>query len=272
MIIVSISGGLGNQMFQYSSAMALAYRCGHACYCDIGSFERLSTHSGLVLDRIFQGINLASKQDILNLKGSDSLFANMRRRLRWKKSFYSEWGHGSILPDFHVDMYLEGYFQNPLNWESRKFDIRSRISVAAPYESREKLESRIVGVHVRRGDFLQNDHLNIVTLDYYKKAFSFFEGDEVIFRVFSDDFNWVKENFSEFPNIQMVRTSIDELDDWYSLMACDDFIIPNSSFSWWAAYLGRAKEKKVIIPRNWTRELSSESWVPKFERESWIRI
>jgi hypothetical protein len=58
------------------------------------------------------------------------------------------------------------------------------------------------------------------------------------------------------------------LDEFMLMTLCDDFIIPNSTFSWWAAWLSKAENKTVICPSKWLKHIDKQSNVPN----DWIKI
>lgn len=118
-------------------------------------------------------------------------------------------------------------------------------------------DSNSVCVSIRRGDFVTNPE--------YKKDFYvcteeyFYDAIEEIkkrvknpkFIVFSDDINWVKENMN-FPKGTEYETGDDPIWEKLRLMySCKHFILSNSTFSWWAQYLSRNKEKVVCAPKRW---------------------
>ena len=107
---------------------------------------------------------------------------------------------------------------------------------------------QVIGLHIRRKDYLTNSNHCALDMSYYKKALKQFEYDVPVI-VFSDDSAWCHEQ----DLFQDDRFMISENDSGYidqCLMSmCSDFIIANSSFSWWAAWLGN--RGKVIAPKKW---------------------
>jgi hypothetical protein len=107
-------------------------------------------------------------------------------------------------------------------------------------------------IHVRRGDYLKypNKHTQSPT-EYYDTAISLVKEKHpnVTFLIFSDDIQWCKNHFigNEF-------TFIEGFEDWEDLILmslCDANIITNSTFSWWAAWLGEKPNKLIIAPEKW---------------------
>ena len=133
-----------------------------------------------------------------------------------------------------------------------------------------------VAVHIRRGDYLNNPKVRyfhgILKKDYYKKSISYFKKrvKNPLFFIFSDDIELVKKTFFFFNKEKFIfidtKSSINDL---HLMSNCKHFIIANSTFSWWGAWLSKNKHKIVIAPKKWLRaKISTPDIIP----ESWIKI
>lgn len=135
-------------------------------------------------------------------------------------------------------------------------------------------QSNSVCVTIRRGDFLlqKNQVHNVCSIDYYYQAISKIRElipNAVLF-FFSDDIDWVRQNIIIDKSVECYYESgKDPLWEKLRLMySCKHFIISNSTFSWWAQYLGNYKEKKVIAPNRWF----NNNFIPELLQDNWIRI
>jgi hypothetical protein len=108
-------------------------------------------------------------------------------------------------------------------------------------------------VHVRRGDYVNNNFYHQLDIDHYLRYMNYFyeRNKDTVFLIFSDDINWCKESFLNTPfNIKFIEGEI----DYYDLVLmswCNHHIIANSSFSWWGAWLNGKEDKQVIFPSKW---------------------
>ena len=90
--------------------------------------------------------------------------------------------------------------------------------------------------------------------------------------VFSDDIKWCENNLkfefeTEFVNHTYKGYKFSSY--LYLMQTCKYFIIPNSSFAWWAAYLSNYTDKIVIAPKNWfNNDIDTSDLIPN----SWVRI
>lgn len=113
-----------------------------------------------------------------------------------------------------------------------------------------------VCVTIRRGDFLLDKlkkQFYICTPEYFEKAIDVMNKKikEPQYIVFSDDVEWCKKNMN-FPKGTLYESGKDPVWEKIRLMYnCKNFIISNSTFSWWAQYLSRNKNKIVIAPKKW---------------------
>ena len=104
---------------------------------------------------------------------------------------------------------------------------------------------KTVSLHLRRGDRLRLDWEP--NLSYYKRALDLFSKEDYNFLVFSDEIDWCKKNMEykdKYP-ITFIENQKD-YEDMYLISLCDNNIITDSTFSWWAAYLNRKSDKKII--------------------------
>lgn len=108
-----------------------------------------------------------------------------------------------------------------------------------------------VAVHIRRGDFLSHGTA-ILDMTYYNNAISCIKKNiqDPHFYIFSDDITWAKNNF----NIGFPTTFIDwntkDYEDLQLMTYFKNFIIANSTFSWWGAFLSTEENKLVLTPKH----------------------
>ena len=181
--------------------------------------------------------------------------------------------------------WLLGYFQSYKYADYLKKLGLLQISVQSPSESYLKLRIEAaqfptIGIHVRRGDYLnpENATIGVLSIQYYLQALNRVqeEIDEPCkLWLFSDDSEQVSSE------LHAVGVSIDRVishealgpeEELLLMSECGGLIISNSSFSWWGAFLG--KVKVVAAPQKWFRqqtdpgELIPPSW-NKIE-SSWL--
>ena len=139
--------------------------------------------------------------------------------------------------------------------------------------------SNSICITIRRGDFVSNPEFKkihyICNSEYFYKAVELMKTkvEKPVFIVFSDDINWVKDNM-DFGAETHFEDGNDEIWEKLRLMySCKNFIISNSTFSWWAQYLSRNKEKVVIAPNKW-KNTAYKKDTSKLDiyQDYWIRI
>jgi hypothetical protein len=156
-----------------------------------------------------------------------------------------------------------GYFQSEIYFEKYSEAIKSLFSPTKKFIDRIRTEipvifnTEVTVINVRRGDYLYYPNYHpTVTPEYIFKALELVPSNQYI--VASDDIPWCKEHLN-LPNAIYLEGWKVEEQLWIMAM-CHHFVISNSSFSWWAAYLSRHPEKIVIAPQTWFGPEGPSEW------------
>lgn len=268
MISTQLTGGMGNQMFIYAMGLAQA--------------RRLNTQLGLDLSRY--------KNDPLHRYCLD-LWAgvkNIKVSKRIPDIVESGARHNQELIN-RVTPYscLQGYWQTEkyfTNIRQELLDIFRPREPFAPYTSDLILQiiqegRRSVCLGVRRGDYLSERNLRLygtMSMDYYLGACKRVADNtpDPHFFIFSDDAEWCKQNFKlpyRFTTVNNINLNREDEHIW-PMRYCHHAIIPNSSFSWWGAWLNPIPDidRIVVGPKNWFKELPADS--SDIIPDRWIKI
>ena len=287
MIIVEIIGGLGNQMFQYAFAKFLSTK-GYEVKIDISAFETYKLHGGYQLSQYNIDIETATKDECQLVYNKNLIFKILKKFGIEPKNLVKEKSllFNETLLNIEDNKYISGYFQSEKYFVSIRDALRKNFLIKkklTPYTL--KIQEQInnmqnsCSIHVRRGDYISNNVSNSIhgscDLEYYKDAIKLINQTypNTNYVVFSDDIGWVKENLV-IENALYIDNTEKRIphEDMYLMSLCQNNIIANSSFSWWAAWLNQNETKTVIAPKRWfVNEImlkQSEDIVP----QEWIKI
>lgn len=271
MIATMLIGGMGNQMFQYAAGRTLALRHGTDVTLDLSSFSKSRNEP---IPRLFELDRLKIVSKPANFARHTSLFLARRKQHNFiRMSGWQPLREASLAYDERFESapdqsYLIGY------WQSWRYLTEFAANIAAELQPRSPLSARnrqmqsdmlskpSLSIHVRRTDYLHVAHAfhGALDLDFYVQAVAevLQVAPEVDIYIFSDDLEWCREAFAPLGwNATFVDWNRDE-DSWqdlYLMSACQHSIIANSSFSWWAAWLGdqanRGGRRIVVAPSKW---------------------
>ena len=293
MIIAQITGGLGNQMFQYAGAKALALHLNTNLKLDLENYDR-EILPELEVPRSFElpsfkkfEFSRATLEEISSFTSTNNFCKKLQKFLPpHKRKVYIEKGYKFDKNFFKANetVYLRGHRQSEKYFEPYQNEIRNTYQIKNDLiievnDIGEQIASQIsLSIHVRRGDYLRLpiilDWHGVLGLDYYKEAIKKVQAvhPNVNIYYFTDDIEWVStELASIFPGtILSEEISKTHYHDFYLMSQCRHNIIANSSFSWWAAWLNNNPEKIVIAPKKWFNKpvLDTTDLIPK----GWIRI
>lgn len=284
MIISELMGGLGNQMFQYTVGFSLAkhhhvsFKLDNLFLLDKSPRYYLFEYRPYELDIFSISAPLASPREIKQFKtprlGNKYIY-HLKKRLFKEKNVFDESQVKDIesLYSLPSNAYLTGYFQNYSLFSQYEQEIKQEFSfknILGAHLSGllEQIKQKdTLCIHIRRGDYVGHPILDVVSLDYYKKAFNILQEKTGLSRifVFSDDINWCKENLKqeEFNScpitfVDQEELKIDGKDSLQLMTYCNHFIIPNSTYSYWGAFLSNSTDKIIIAPKKWHKEQREE--------------
>lgn len=259
--IIYLSGGLGNQMFQYAFAKSLQLKYNlkfeiNTTFYNKSFKDQTPREIGLNLfnlnfetckDNLLQRIILKFREKLSDIISSNNL------------AYYNE--NKVNIKNFNKlnlkgKNYFRGYWQNSKYFESIRNDLKIDFSLDHNLKNLDtNTLKKITGtnsvcIHVRRKDYLGTDY-DVVEVNYYRNALKKLksQSEDLNFFIFSDDITWCNENLSFLANSTFCSFSM--LNDFHLMSLCKYFIIPNSTFSWWAAYLSNNTNKIVIAPSKW---------------------
>ncbi len=281
-----VGGGVGNQLFQYAAARALAlrrgvplmidtrrYRTGRWPIYGLGAFAIEALPPDATLPREDRK---AWRQVLNRVIGPGGQFTVFREAaFAFDRTVLS-------LPDW---TYLYGNFQSVRYFADQEATLRRDLVFVAPMRDASRAiadeiaATTAVSLHIRRGDYVTDPRANrvheILDLDFYRRAAGLIaqqSGATPTFFVFSDDREWIADNLRlDFPLRLITHNDPSSAAEDLRLMAaCRHHIIANSSFSWWGAWLNPSPDKIVVAPKAWFRDTTKDdsALIPA----EWIRV
>jgi hypothetical protein len=270
MIRVKLSGGLGNQLFQYACARSLSLRLNTGVQLDLEklhyddqrqfSLSKLNIQASLYKHKIsgtkWNAIKYKLEQVIFPYETLiDPVWAYDQRIFNTKKR----------------RLILDGYWGMVGYFENLRSILLKEIQLKAPFHDKigalaatlQQQES--VSIHLRFGDYVSQpfaaSFFGTLPPDYYKAAIQHISQklQHPVFYVFSDDKSRAVELLKKGTeiacfNIINEHGDYDDVEELFIMAACKHNIIANSTYSWWASWLNQHPEKIIIHPKQWFRD------------------
>jgi hypothetical protein len=251
-------GGLGNQMFQYASAMRIAKATQRALFVDISYLCDRNREPNFVL-RDYQ-------LDMFGVTTPLVYFPKFSTTVISDGQF--EFDSSVTISQIAVDLIIErvssesdsvlliGYWQSARAIGERSsvcdlFKFHPNLTDESVTLLAEIRSNDSVMVNVRRTDFVTNGINGVIGMEYYSKAINHIKylRPTARFYIFSDDIDWCQANFPTYSVIEHIHAGEGFLSYLYLMSQCKHFVIPNSTFAWWAAYLGYTNDSVVVRPK-----------------------
>jgi len=275
---VFLRGGLGNQLFQYAAGFALSERTGAELLIDSSLLPIVSHEKNGVLHRP-EEISSFRHKGIITRDNESSVTRNQNfaRLLQLERIVGDTFGStalrllGSVASEtrdlrnhfskLKTPARINSYCAHPDFFASRADELRAQIySLSQPSEFFLTHESRVekeqpIGLHLRLGDYQNLENIyGKLTSNYFEKALletSHTHENQDLW-VFSDEPDKAKEILGKkFLNAYFLpsHTLLRPLESLVLLSKMKRKILSNSTFSWWAAYLGNPRQETTIFPK-----------------------
>lgn len=286
MIVLIIAGGLGNQLFEYAAAKAMALRSGtEVCLNTKTGFERDKVYKRVFcLDRfpisyktnrflsfdfpggyIFNKISrmlgrhifmpcykyiFDTNVSIKDLKQNPQKYKNVVLQGTWVKYEYFE--------DYAQEIRLIYEVNTPYTEQMKYYLLEIERSPIPIVAMGVRVYQEIVNPELRKSEFYAQE-------DYYNRAIAYYKNKLGRFKlyIFTQAKEWVLSHVKldgiEYEFVQTSTGDMDATNDMLIMSKCHHYIISNSSYYFWATFLN-CKDKDVIIPKQWTSGVMKE-WI-----------
>lgn len=266
-IVLKPGGGLGNQLFQYAVSRRIADALGEELEIDTrwyssNKFNYVSKQ--LWLDKLpirgflkrYPEYGPLSPYGLITRARRQVSKVVFKKKTFYEKHFFFDERVLSISKNTTINGFLQSArYLSPFD-QALKYEL-SAGSLLSIEEGRRALsieQENYISIHVRRGDYLQIPGIPLKGAEKY-----FINAMELVreilgeskFIVFSDDLEWCRK-FQAFRGCDFFDDLTGSpLIDMFMMSKCSHHIISNSTFSWWAAWLGDRPGQVNIAPSEW---------------------
>lgn len=287
MIFVRLVGGLGNQLFQYACARAVALRCGAELVLDLRELVQPAAHAVYGLDQFATHARIGQPKELPPARGRILPYALWRAGLM-RPRFLRERGLGlnSAVLAARDNTYLHGYFQSEGYFRDVTAALREELRIVTPISDENRhwfdrivQDDRAVSLHVRRGDYVATATGQALhgscDAGYYARAVTKIRerlGRSPVFYVFSDDPGWARQHLDLGAEMIVLshNPATAAVEDMRLMGACRHHVIANSTFSWWGAWRNPSPGKLVIAPQRWFSD--PKLFNPDICPADWLRL
>ena len=247
-VVQEMRGRLGNQMFMYASAYGLARRRHCLMYIDLRLLNTLRTIFLIDESRLISATDLSLLKNIPTVWNSACMY------------YPSLMEHNKL----NRSLRLMGYWQSYKYFVDYSKEIRLQFSLntnilqkAQTYIRSLQMKTTLVGVHIRRGDFLSFGYrlrgVVASSFAYINASMSYYTSihPDSFFIVSSDDKQWCRTMFSNRSDVVVTSDAYSPSEDLAILTACNHSLVTTGTFSWWTAFLTNGQ---VIYDKSYPKQ------------------
>ena len=241
-IYIHQNAGFGNILFRYLCAFALSKKYGMNIYSNINYTDN---RGSLLQYNMFKKMNTIYMQDQTAIS------------LKEQRYQYDEITITNPYTNYYLDGYLQSYkysigYIDEIKTQLLNDDYRF---IKFYYNSIVPSDTLSIMLHVRRGDYVNLQHIHPVQTDeYYSRSLDVIlnkiSPNKYVILVFSDDIDFVN-NWSLLRNYNKIVINRGTEDSWWMMTMCNHYIISNSSYSLTGYYFREHKDATLCLPQRW---------------------
>jgi hypothetical protein len=273
-VIAKVMGGLGNQLFIYAAAKRLSVINDASLKLDINSAYAEDGY-----DRVYSLNHFRINAEYATSEEVYELDVGTRRNLRYHVNKILPFRYKYFIREDKLfdprllnlkianKVYLDGYWQDENYFKDIESIIRKDFEIVSPHNhiniemAKEMSESNAICLHARR---LEYEHL--LSAEYYYRAIKYMSKrvPNPHLYCFSDDIEWIKNNIAINYPVTYISHNEESKDyeNLWLMTQCKHYIIANSTFSWWGAWLNPDSSKIIIAPKDWGyRAAIPKDWI-----------
>ena len=298
-LIVEISEGLGNQMFMYAHAYALAKKLNYDLFIDnISGYSKnknlLRKHQKYMLDNFFLKGFIVNKDYTYNTP-----YRRFKKKIKIlldfffkKKNFFIEkkyirnakkYAHDYLKLDpnkISNNLYIQGNFENSKYFENYKNDLQKIFTIKKKNVNEDNLlinelkRTNSISIHLRRNRFSDQTNMtnekNIkeseafinLIIEYINRSISYFNKkiDNPTYFIWTNDNTNIQNIIKKINVINPRLIYNDSLSDFNLFKYCKHFIVGPSSYHWWGAWLNENPDKICVRPKNINQSNNNKFW------------
>lgn len=223
-------GNLGNQLFQLASMIGLSKKYNQELRMPNWSYKRYFNGLPYIISQVVKG----------------------HKHLPEAAYHYTP-EHWDQLATGNWD--VDGWLQSEKMWEHAKDEVKAMFTWSEHFLREIRAGGKVkdfessIAISVRRGDYVGNVNYDLLPVSYYMQALmkEFPDWMDRQILIFSDDIPYCKIHFEGLPNVKFIEQN--PIVQLCMMSLCGGFVIANSTFSWWGAYLAELRDPSVKIVR-----------------------
>lgn len=275
-VVAHLAGGLGNQLFIFAAAWATAHRCGAKLYLDLSAFARDWEYKRSFAIHHFQGVAPIPVRSFPLANVAQRVLQKMQARMSglpvhigslFGERHYLELDQALLGNPFRgrSTVHVFGFRQNEAYFADLAGELRAMLQLALEPSPQLRAQGAAirarnsVSVNLRRlhevipGTNLPKAGLRILGREYYHHAVRLIQErvTDPVFYCFGDTLEGIDELLLSDARRVVLPDTPDrpaDIRDFWLMMQCRHFVIANSTFSWWAAWLGQQCGSVVVCP------------------------
>lgn len=270
---IQSTGGFGNQLFQWSYAHHLKLQQPNrriTVFRDSVHSSDRESHLGLIANKCTHSIQFGTSEAtgriLQALDKSATISPQLSRIISKVFGIVTEDNQAQLEKlDTRTSKIVRGYFQSPQQMTQAIMQVLSELE--STILSKVKIHKKPYPyqlIHIRRRDFISNRTTHgVLSMEYYLRNLS--EGLPII--AIGDEEEPPRELFVKSKNFEYLNPKVcNEYDAMFLALNCEEFVMANSTFSWWCGLIAANRGRRVLMPAPWSRtpHVSANFDFPKF--------